>query len=81
MLVTVPSKALTFVLETAGSLASLVRCARDEERLLGLGGLALGGDAHEQAELDHQLLIAQQLATAAIGVLQRFLPESAAIAA
>ena len=80
VMVTVPVKALNFVLETSASLASLVRGARDEERMLGLAPRGEGEQADLQSDLDHQLLVAQQLAAAAIGVLQRFIPENARVA-
>ena len=80
IMVTVPAKALNFVLETSASLASLVRGAGEVERMQ---GFALGGSeqADLQSDLDHQLLVAQQLAAAAISVLQRFIPENTGVAA
>ena len=80
IMVTVPAKALNFVLETSASLASLVRGAGEVERMQ---GFALGGSEQSdlQSDLDHQLLVAQQLAAAAIGVLQRFIPENTGVAA
>ena len=67
VMVTVPAKAVHFVLDTSASLASLVRGAGGEQ-------------AELHSELEHELHVAQQLSTAAIGVLQRFLPESTAVA-
>ena len=80
IMVTVPAKALNFVMETSASLASLVRGAGEVERMQ---GFALGGSeqADLQSDLDHQLLVAQQLAAAAISVLQRFIPENTGVAA
>ena len=70
VMVTVPAKAVHFVLDTSTSLASLVRGA----------GEAHAMQAELHSELEHELRVAQQLSTAAIGVLQRFLPESTAVA-
>ena len=79
VMVTVPAKAVHFVLDTAASLASLVRGAGEAHAMHRLA-LGDGEQAELHSELEHELHVAQQLSTAAIGVLQRFLPESTAVA-
>jgi hypothetical protein len=78
-MVTVPAKAVHFVLDTSASLASLVRGAGEAHAMHGLA-LGDGEQAELHSELEHELHVAQQLTTAAIGVLQRFLPENTTVA-
>tara|TARA_B110001452_G_scaffold265137_1_gene269332 strand:- start:1359 stop:1805 length:447 start_codon:yes stop_codon:yes gene_type:complete len=88
VMVTVPTKALDFVLETSASLSNLLRAAREEERLLAPVGAAsaaatprsIDGAADDALDdLDQQLMVAEQLASAAVDVLRRFLPTPVAV--